>query len=211
MAATVSIRIDGKSVEAGQDMTVLQAARQAGIAIPALCYHDKTIPHGACRLCSVEVESAGKVRVVAACGYPVADGLVVRTRSPRIDRIRKVVLELIAPQAMSQGEISGDLKKMSDDYGADPNRFAARLNVKPTRCTLCGLCVRYCDEVVGAHAIGFVGRGIDKRVAFFPERASRVCAGCMACFRICPTGKIGAEADGNYFGFTVDGFLGSTL
>ncbi|OGO04233.1 MAG: (2Fe-2S)-binding protein [Chloroflexi bacterium RBG_13_54_8] len=212
MEAMVNLEIDGKQVKARQGMTVLEAAKESGVQIPTLCFHDKIMPYGACRVCSVEVgKKGGRVRVVAACGYPAEDGLVVKTRSPRIDKIRKTIVELVAPQAMFEGEVSGELKEIADEYGADIHRFESRLNVKPVRCILCGECVRYCAEVVGANAIGFVGRGIERRVVFFPEKASKVCPGCMGCFEICPTGKIAAEADGTYFGFTVDRFLAGTL
>lgn len=211
MGDTITIKIDGREVSARPGMTVLEAAREAGIEIPALCHHQQTRPYGACRICSVEAEKDGKVKIVASCGYPAEPGLVIRTRSPRVDRIRKTVIELVSPQANTYGDLGGDLKRLADEYGADIHRFDARLQAKSRRCTLCGLCVRYCDEVVGAHAIGFVGRGIDRRVVFFPEKASRVCANCLGCFKICPTGKIGAESDGTYFGFTIDDFLAGRL
>ncbi|MBN2098011.1 MAG: (2Fe-2S)-binding protein [Dehalococcoidia bacterium] len=211
MGDTITLKIDGQEVRARPGMTVLEAAREAGIEIPALCHHEKMTPYGACRICSVEAEMDGKTKIVASCGYPVEPGLVIRTRSPRVDRIRKTVIELVSPQANTDGDLGGDLKKLADEYGADIHRFEARLQSKSRRCTLCGLCVRYCDEVVGAHAIGFVGRGIDRHVVFFPDKASKVCASCQGCFKICPTGKIGAEADGTYFGFTIDDFLAGRL
>jgi len=211
MGEAIILKIDGREVSARPGMTVLEAAREAGIEIPALCHHRKTRAYGACRICSVEAEKNGKTKIVASCGYPAEPGLVVRTRSPRIDRIRRAIIELVAPQANTDGDLGGDLKKLADEYVADIHRFEARLQAKSHRCTLCGLCVRYCDEVVGAHAIGFVGRGIDRRVVFFPEKASKVCANCLGCFKICPTGKIGAESDGTYFGFTVDDFLAGRL
>lgn len=212
MGEMVTFEIDGKQVKARSGATVLEAAREADIDIPTLCVHERLVPYGACRVCSVEVESGGKVKVVASCGYPAEDGLVVRTRSPRIDKIRKLLLELVAPQATFQGEVSGELRKLADEYGADIHRFDERLQVESKRCILCGLCVRYCDEVLAVPAIGFVGRGIDRRVVFFPEKAARVFAGGMEwAVEVCPTGKIGAETDVTYFGFTVDDFLAGNL
>ncbi len=170
----IVLKIDGREVSARPGRTILETAGEAGIEIPALCHHRKTKPYGACRICSVEAEKDGKVKIIASCGYPAEPGLVIRTRSPRIDRIRRAVLELVAPQAMLDGDFGGDLKKLADEYGADIHRFEARLQVKSQRCILCGLCVRYCDEVVGAHAIGFVGRGIDRRVLQdLPHRQDR--------------------------------------
>ena len=208
---TITLQIDGKEVKATKGMTVLESAREAGIEIPTLCYHEKLEPYGACRICSVEVEKKGKTRIVASCGFPVEQGLVVRTRSPRIDKIRKVIIELVAPTTMIDGEVAGEIKKIGNEYGADIHRFESRFRAKPTRCILCGQCVRYCDEVVGEHAIGFMGRGIDRRVAFFPEKA-RACLTCQACFNLCPTGKIPSETDFVVFdGFCVDDYLAGEL
>lgn len=208
---TITLQIDGKEVKATKGMTVLESARQAGIEIPTLCYHEKLEPYGVCRICSVEVEKKGKTRIVASCGFPVEQGLVVRTRSPRIEKIRKVIIELVAPTTMIDGEVAGEIKKIGKEYGADIHRFESRFRAKPTRCILCGQCVRYCDEVVGEHAIGFMGRGIDRRVAFFPEKA-RACLTCQACFNLCPTGKIPSETDFVVFdGFSVDDYLAGEL
>lgn len=211
MEKIITLEIDGKEVKAKEGATVLEAAKGAGIEIPTLCYHEKLKPYGACRICSVEIEKGGGIRVVAACGYPVEESLVVKTRSPRIDRIRKTIVELVAPTVMIDGDIVGGMKELADEYKANIHRFESRFSATPTRCILCGECVRYCDEVVGAHAIGFVGRGIERRVAFFPERAFRFCSGCMGCFYVCPTGKIGAQADGTYFGFTINDYLAGKL
>ena len=204
---TITLQIDGEEVGAKPGMTVLEAAREAGISIPTLCDHDEIKPYGVCRICSVEVERKGKSRVVVSCGYPVEQGLVVRTRSPRIDRIRKVIIELVAPTTTLDGQTAGDIKKIAEEYGADVHRFESRFRTKSTRCILCGRCVRYCDEVIGESAIGFVGRGVDRRVVFFPEKA-RVCITCQGCFNLCPTGKIASETDFVVFdGFSVEDCL----
>jgi bidirectional [NiFe] hydrogenase diaphorase subunit len=211
MNMTITLKIDGQEVKARKEMTILESAREAGIEIPTLCYQEQLKPYGACRICSVEIERKGRVQIVAACGYPVEQGLAVRTRSPRIDRIRKVIIELVALTAMVDGEVAGRIKKIAKEYGADIHRFESRFRTQPTRCILCGQCVRYCDEVMGEHAIGFVGRGIDRRTAFFPEKA-RACLTCQACFNLCPTGKIPAETDFVVFdGFSIDDYLAGEL
>lgn len=208
---TITLRIDEKEIKAKEGMTILEAAKEAGIEIPTLCYHEKLQPYGACRICSVEVERKGRVRIVAACGYPVEQTLAVRTRSPRINRIRKVIIELVAPTTMVDGEVAGEIKKLAKEYGANIRRFESRFRAKPTRCILCGQCVRYCDEVVGEHAIGFVGRGIERRAVFFMEKA-KACLTCQACFDLCPTGKIPSETDFVVFdGFSVDDYLAREL
>ncbi len=86
-------------MRAREGMTVLQAAREAGIEIPTLCYHEEMEPYGACRVCVVEVERGGRSRTVAPCCYPAEEGLKVRTRTPKIDRVRKTILELAAVTA----------------------------------------------------------------------------------------------------------------
>jgi NADH dehydrogenase/NADH:ubiquinone oxidoreductase subunit G len=175
----ILVNIDGREVSAREGMTVLEAAQGAGILIPTLCHHEKLEPYGACRICTVEADVRGGTRLVAACLYPVEQGLVVRTRSDKVDRIRKVILELLlahAPDAF-------DLQELARDYGADRNRFERESDF----CIHCGLCVRYCAEVVKKHAVGFVDRGTRREICFVPEIASKECWSCKACFPLCPT------------------------
>jgi len=175
----ISLTIDGKEVTATPGMTVLEAAKKAGIEIPTLCYHEKLEPFGGCRLCIVELESRGSTRLVVSCVYPVEKNLVVRTRSEKVDRIRKMVLEL----QMAHAPDAFDLQDLAKEYGADRNRFEK----EPSFCIHCGLCVRYCAEVKKKHAIGFVDRGIRKEISFIPEIASKECWNCKECFPLCPT------------------------
>lgn len=175
----ILLQIDGKQVGAKKGMTVLEAARGAGISIPTLCHHEKLEPYGGCRLCSVEVESRGSTRLVVSCVYPVENNLVVKTRSEKVDRIRKMILELLlahAPDAF-------DLQDLAKEYGADRNRFEK----EPSFCIHCGLCVRYCAEVKKKNAVGFVDRGIRKEISFIPAIASKECWSCKECFPLCPT------------------------
>ena len=175
----ILLQIDGKEVKAKEGMTVLEAARSAGISIPTLCYHEKLEPYGGCRLCIVELESRGSTRLVVSCVYPVEKNLVVRTRSEKVDRIRKMVLQLLlahAPDAF-------DLQDLAQEYGADKNCFEK----EPSFCVHCGLCVRYCAEVKKKNAVGFVDRGIRKEISFIPEIASKECWNCKECFPLCPT------------------------
>jgi len=175
----IPLQIDGRQLEADEGMTILQAAQNAGIFIPTLCYHEKLEPYGACRICTVEIESRGRTNLVAACVYPVEQNLVVRTRSQRVDKIRKALLELLLAHAPEAGE----LQSLAKEYGADKARFEK----EPSFCILCGLCVRYCAEVKKKHAIGFIDRGVRREVAFIPEIASRECEDCKECFPLCPT------------------------
>jgi NADH dehydrogenase/NADH:ubiquinone oxidoreductase subunit G len=173
------LQIDGRAVTADSRMTVLQAARQAGVDIPTLCHHDKLEAYGGCRLCMVEVESRGKTSYVVSCTYPVEKDLVVRTRSEKVDKIRRVIVE----ELMAHAPDSPELLRLAYEYGADRNRFEK----EPIFCVMCGLCVRYCAEVKGAHAVGFIENGPKREISFIPERAAKACWDCQECFTICPT------------------------
>jgi NADH dehydrogenase/NADH:ubiquinone oxidoreductase subunit G len=121
---------------------------------------------------------------VASCVHRVEPGLVVRTRSDAIDRIRKTILELLLAHAPDAPQ----LNELAAQYGADRNRFEQ----EAAFCVHCGLCVRYCAEVKKLHAEGFVDRGIRKEISFIPEIAARECTDCMECFPLCPTSYLQA-------------------
>lgn len=180
----ITLQIDGRQVEAREGMTILEAAQQVGIEIPTLCYHEKLEPYGGCRLCTVEVEVRGWPRLVAACVYPVEKDLVVRTRSEKIDRIRKMILELLLAHAPD----SLELQDLAQKYGADRDRFEKEASF----CIHCGLCVRYCAEVKKANAVGFIDRGTRREIGFIPEIAARECWNCKECFPLCPTSALQA-------------------
>ena len=175
----IRLQIDGKEVVAKEGMTVLEAAQSAGVPIPTLCHHEKLEPYGGCRLCIVELEFRDWTRRVVSCVYPVEENLVVRTRSEKIDKIRKMILELLLAHAPD----SPQLRDLAQVYGADRNRFEKEASF----CIHCGLCVRYCDEVKKKNAVGFVDRGIRKEISFIPEIASKECWNCKECFPLCPT------------------------
>jgi bidirectional [NiFe] hydrogenase diaphorase subunit len=180
----VVLQIDGRTVKATKGMTVLEASRSAGISIPTLCYHEKLEPYGGCRLCTVEAETRGSTKLVAACLFPVAQDLVVRTRSKKVDRIRKVILELL----LAHAPLSEELRHLAEEYGADRNRFEQ----EPSFCILCGLCERYCAEVKGKHAVGFINNGTRREISFIPEIASKECDSCKECFPLCATSYLQA-------------------
>jgi len=178
------LRIDGKKVRAREGMTVLEAATSAGIPIPTLCHHEKLEPYGGCRICIVEVETRGWTRLVVSCVYPVEQDLDVRTRSEKIDKTRKVILELLLAHAPD----SVALLDLAKEYGADRDRFKKQASF----CINCGLCVRYCVEVKKKNAVGFVGRGATREISFIPETASKECWDCKECFPLCPTSALQA-------------------
>ena len=173
------LQIDGKQVEASEGMTILEAAQNAGISIPTLCHHEQLEPFGGCRLCIVEVETNGWTKRVVSCVYPVAENLVVTTRSEKIDSIRKMILELLLAHAPD----SPELLELGEVYGADKDRFEKESSF----CIHCGLCVRYCDEIKKANAVGFIDRGVRKEISFIPEIAAKECWDCKECFPLCPT------------------------
>ncbi|MBI4646266.1 MAG: (2Fe-2S)-binding protein [Bacteroidia bacterium] len=180
----ILLQIDGKEVKARVGMTVLEAAQSAGLSIPTLCYHEKLLPFGACRLCIVEAEVNGTTKLVVSCVYTVEKNLVVRTRSTKVNRIRKTILELLLAHAPD----SPKLQDLAQEYGADKDRFEKESSF----CIHCGLCVRYCAEVKKLNAVGFVVRGIKKEISFIPEIASKECNNCKECFALCPTSYLQA-------------------
>ncbi len=178
------LQIDGKEVSARKGMTILEAAQGAAISIPTLCHHEKLEPFGGCRLCIVEVEDRDRTKLVVSCVYLAEENLIVRTRTEKVDKIRKTILELLLTHAPD----SPVLQDLAREYGANPNRFEK----DPSFCIHCGLCVRYCAEVKKKNAVGFVDRGIRKEISFIPEIASKECNSCKECFSLCPTSYLQA-------------------
>lgn len=181
---TIIVQIDGKDVKATEGMTVLEAARSSDIFIPTLCLHEKLKPYGLCRICTVEAEVRGWTKLVAACLYPVEKDLIVRTRSEKVDKIRKMILEFMLAHAPN----SPQLLDLAEEYGADKDRFEKEASF----CILCGLCVRYCAEVKKKNAVGFVNCGARREIRFIPELAASECINCKECFELCPTSYLQA-------------------
>lgn len=175
----IVLQIDGKEVTGSAGMTLLQVAQRAGIYIPTLCHHEKLEDYGGCRLCMVEVEARGRTSYVVSCLYPAEKGLVVRTRSEKVDKIRRVLIE----ELMAHAPDAPELVRLAQEYGADRNRFERETSF----CILCGLCVRYCAEVKKKHAVGFIENGPAREISFIPELAAKECWSCQECFAICPT------------------------
>ncbi len=175
----ILLQIDGTAVKATEGTSILQAAQKAGIFIPTLCHHEKLEPHGLCRICMVEVEVRGRKNYVVSCLYPVANDLVVRTRSEEVDKIRRVIVEELLAHAPN----SPKLVHLAQEYGADRDRFEKESSF----CILCGLCVQYCAEIKQKNAVGFIDRGARREISFIPEIASKECWDCQECFPLCPT------------------------
>ena len=187
MVGVVKLEIDGRNVRAKEGLTIMEAALKEGIEIPHMCYHEDTEQQSGCRICSVEVEKNGRRRIVAACSYPVEEAIKFTTVSPKIAKIRKTILELAA--VGSGPNVAGKMQALSKEYGADLTRFSSRVGHEETKCILCGLCVNRCLEAMYYGVIGFVGRGVDRRIVRFPE-LSEACPTCSYCYSVCPTGRI---------------------
>ena len=183
----VTLTIDGQEVQIEEGKTVLEAAREAGIEIPTLCYHPDLTPYGACRVCVVEVFRNGHSQVTASCTLPAREGMKVETRSPRALQTRRAMVELLWARCPNVPV----LQRMAEELGIEKPRFPSEHPQED--CILCGLCVRACDEIAGKKLIGFVGRGTERRVSTPFDRAYDECVGCDICIPYCPTGAISNE------------------
>lgn len=203
--AMVEVTIDRKKISIDAGATVLEAARGAGIHIPTLCYHAHLTPVGACRVCLVEVE--GATDPVASCVTKVRDGMVVKTDSARIRKMRRAMVELVlvdhpldCPVCDKAGECElqdiafelGITESQYEPIGANReideiNHFIGRY---PNRCILCGRCVRACEELEGASVMSYVQRhGYAGEIACV-SRDTIECEQCGQCLRVCPVGAL---------------------
>jgi heterodisulfide reductase subunit A-like polyferredoxin len=187
----VNLVIDGKEITTEEGRTVLDAARDAGIHIPALCRHESLPAYGACRLCIVEVEQRGRTKTHSSCTLPVVEGMVVRTNSDAIARIRRMLVELMLARCPDSKVIG----RFAREFGVEKTRFRkppveTSTIVGEDGCILCGMCVRLCDDVLKIGALSFEGRGAKRRVTTPFGEPSEACMTCGACSSICPTGAI---------------------
>jgi NADH dehydrogenase/NADH:ubiquinone oxidoreductase subunit G len=178
----IRLTIDGREIETESGRTILEVAREHGIPIPTLCYHEALEPFAACRLCVVEVETGRGRQLVASCAYPCADGLIVHTNSDVVLQSRRITVELL----MASSAHVPIIHQLAEELGVTAPRFT----MEPDDCILCGLCVRACQEIVGVGAISVINRGIEKKVSPPFHIASNVCIGCGTCVLVCPTGAI---------------------
>ncbi len=199
--------INGKPYRGSEGQTILEAADQNNIFIPRLCYDPRLRPQGACRLCMVEAEGAREA--VPSCITKVTEGLKVTTDSPHINEIVKLNLELIVsdhPLDCMTCDSTGSctLQDLAYRYDIKATRFKGQIHEKKVlddnpfiyrnneKCILCGRCVRICDEVVGANAIGYAGRGFESEIipAFEQSLKYTDCVFCGNCISTCPVGAL---------------------
>lgn len=198
----MKLKIDGITVEANEGTTILQAAKQASIEIPALCYHPKISISGACRVCLVEVNGTP----VTACTTPVEEGMEVITNSPYIENMRRDIIDLILsdhPYDCMVCQKTGDceLQELAYKYNIREPIFSGERRIYTKKdnnpfierdmekCILCGRCVKICDEVQGVGAIDFAYKGFIAKVCP-PFEKDLNCEFCGQCVMVCPTGAL---------------------
>jgi len=182
----VNMKIDGREVKAEQRSPLLGAIRSLGIHVPTLCHIDGLEPYGVCRMCIVEVKRGKRTRLVTSCNFPCEEGLEVSTDTERVRQHRRIMAELLLARCPDVPKI----QELAKSVGVDKSRFKV---TEPSDCVLCGLCVRVCDQIVGASALSFIGRG-NERVVGTPWYVDpNSCIACGACAYVCPTGAMHME------------------
>jgi len=203
----VQLTINNIKVNAEEGMTILEAAKSVGIHIPTLCHLKGLAPTGACRICVVEVE--GQRNLTPSCAFPVYEGMVVETNSPRVRRARKTIVELLIenhPQdcLVCVRNKNCELQNLSEKYSVREHRYvgeskehaidisSASMERDPAKCILCGRCVRVCHEIQKVGAIDFTNRGFASIVTTPYNKGINVsdCILCGQCILVCPTAAL---------------------
>lgn len=207
---TISIRIDDQDILAQKGATILEVALANKIYIPHLCYHPDLKPAGSCRVCLVELENG---QLVTSCRTPVKDGMIIKTSSPEIDKVRRPVVEMIianhhmdCKNCAKKGQCG--LQRIMAYMKIDKKRIQQTLRLPEVelpldesnpffirdhnKCVLCGICVRTCQEIARVSAIDFAGRGNNTRIAAFGDKpiTQSKCVSCGECVIRCPVGAL---------------------
>ena len=206
---TIQLTIDGVSVSVPEGTSIMHAASISGVTVPKLCATDNLEPFGSCRLCLVEIE--GRRGYPASCTTPVAEGIRVRTQTPKLADIRRGVMELYIsdhPLDCLTCATNGDceLQDMAGAVGLRDVRYGYEgknhlksekdtsnpyFTFDPSKCIVCSRCVRACEEVQGTYALTIQGRGFDSKVsAGNKDFKDSECVSCGACVQACPTATL---------------------
>jgi len=203
----IELMINNIKVKAEKGMTILNAAKSVGINIPTLCHMKDLFPTGACRICVVEID--GMRGLTPSCAYPVSEGMIVQTNSPRVRRARKTIVELLVENHPQDCLIcvrnkNCELQDLSEKYALREHRFlgekkahaidisSASMERDPAKCILCGRCVRTCNEIQKIGAIDFTNRGFRSNVTTPFNKGLNVseCILCGQCILACPTAAL---------------------
>ena len=207
MANKEFITVDGIPVPIEGEANLLEVIRKAGIKLPTFCYHSELSVYGACRMCMVENEWGG---LDAACSTPPRAGMKIKTNTERLRRYRRNILKLIIANHCNdcttcKNNLRCKLQDLAMRYNIDGVRFpntsgnarpkdesSDSISMDPSKCILCGDCVRVCHEVQNVGAIDFAFRGSKMSIstAFGKPLAESPCVGCGQCVAICPTGAL---------------------
>lgn len=200
--------LDGKEVSGSSGMTILEAANKIDISIPTLCHSPDLTPDGNCRICVVEVE--GSLRLVASCHTPMAEGMVIHTRSPKVLAARKAVVELLlaghtGPCVTDECAKDCELHNLAAELEVGPPRFQVRKRrfypveeISPyvkrdmSRCILCRRCVRACTEIAKKNVFSMAYRGFRSKVVVDCDVVldKEACRDCGICIDYCPTSAL---------------------
>lgn len=203
----VTIFLNNKEVEVSEGVSILEAAQEVGIRIPALCFSKETGPIGACRVCVVEVE--GAKGLVASCCTPVSDGMRIKTDSEKVINARKVIINLLLSShshncLMCPTANICELQALAAEYGIGSSayknrrRFYIPEDISPyvyrdlSKCIMCYRCVKACRDIKGANVYAVSYRGFYTKITVDTDVPinKKVCRDCDICIKACPVGAL---------------------
>ena len=211
LGAKISVEIDGRPLKVDLGMTILEAAREVGVRVPTLCFHQDLCIAGVCRVCAVEVE--GQRALHAACAYPITQPIKIRTHTRRVRQARRHVIDLLLANHYGECYACGrnnncELQALAKEYGVDFFRFGHPQSPRyaqdrsshsvvrdMNKCVLCRRCIRTCIDLQEVGVLEAVGRGDRTKVATFMDKplVEVICINCGQCINRCPTGALRAN------------------